>query len=196
MKEKNTKILFYGATWGAVEATLGYLMHLFLVPFTGFVMFPIGVYFMRRGATATDDKKAPVYIAMIAAAIKLVDLLLPNTMVIKAVNPAMAILLQGVAVSLFLVFKESGLLKNGIFASLAWRLGFIGIVYFESLSGTQMRLLSSGAMGILRYLTVDVLVNGLLIYGIVKGVKVSAVNVRPSYAVLALIAAVSINIAV
>ncbi len=196
MKEKNTTILFYGATWGLVEATLGYLMHLFLVPFTGFVMFPIGVYFMRRGAMATDDKRAPVYISMIAASIKLVDLLLPNTVVIKAVNPAIAILLQGVVVSIFLIVKESDLLRKGILASLAWRLGFIGIVYLESLSGTQMRLLSSGAMGILRYLTVDALVNGLLIYGIVKGVKVSTVTLRPSYAVLALVAAVSINIAV
>lgn len=194
MKKSAAKILFYGGLWGGVEASIGYLMHLFLMPFAGFLMFPLGFYFMRRAALETEDRRAPFYIALVAAAVKCVDLLLPNLLVIKVVNPAIGILLQGMAVTLFLALEDKRVLSKALTASFMWRFIFIGIVYLESLSGTPMRLLSSGSMEIVRYLTLDVMVNSLLIYGLVAGVKLKKIEVKPSLAFVTVLVALTINI--
>lgn len=194
MSEKNTKIIFYGALWGSVEATLGYLMHLLFLPFTGFLMFPIGAYFMRRGIIETEDRHSAIYIALMAGLIKCVDFFMPNIMPIKVINPVIAIILQGIAVSVFLAVYEKNQLGKALSVSVVWRLVFIAIVLIESLSGTPMRLLESGPIGISRYLLLDSLANGLLIYAMIKVLPSRQVKIRPSFAVVAFLAALSLNV--
>ncbi|MBN2897228.1 MAG: hypothetical protein JXO44_00525 [Clostridia bacterium] len=195
MNEKNTKILFYGALWGGIEATLGYLMHLLLVPYTGFVMFPIGAYFMRRGMIETEDKRSPIYIALVAAAIKCADFFMPNVLAIKVINPAIAILLQGVAVTIFITAINKDVFVKAFSASIGWRLCFIALVLIESLSGAEMRLLSTGILGIARYLVVDSFVNAVLIYALVKGVPYKRITVKPAFALMTLMIALAVNVA-
>jgi hypothetical protein len=193
MREKKAKIVFYGALWGSIEASLGYLLHLFFVPFTGFLMFPIGAYFMRRGSVETDDRRSAFYIALVAALIKCVDFLVPGIPHIKVINPVIGILLQGIAVSLVLGLSSKNLFAKALSISFLWRCGFIAILLMESLSGAPMRLLESGLMGISRYLLLDSLVNGVLIYGMVKGFVVKPIRVKPSFATFSLLVALSIN---
>lgn len=194
MKKMSTKVLFYGSVWGFAEATLGYMLHIFTVPFTGFFMFPLGFYFMRRAAIETDQNRAPFYVALVAAAIKLVDLFLPNVMLIKVFNPALAIVLQGIGVSVFLSIRHKDTIQRALAASFSWRLAFIGFVYMEGLMGYQVRLLNSGTAEIVRYLTLDAIVNAVIIYAIVKLLQFKKIEVKPSFAFVALLAAVSINI--
>lgn len=125
-----TAILFWGSIWGIVEATIGYLLHAlpFKVP-TGTFFFPLGCYFMYRAYEGTKSEQSAFYTASIAAAIKLVNLFIPGTPVIRVINPAISILFEGLTV--FLAFKifayrggRIGLLK-ALGISMAWRAIYI-----------------------------------------------------------------------
>lgn len=196
MKENTSRYLFYGALWGILEATVGYLMHLFVVPFTGFVMFPIGAYFMGRATLETKEKKGALYVALIAATIKLINLWMPNIAFIKVMNPVIAILLQGLAVSLFLGIKKEKTFISAFNTSLLWRAIFIGFVFIEGVMGYQVRLLNAGTMEVVRYLTLDTLINSVLIVGLFKWSPMTLRKIKPSMAYLAFAAAISINLIV
>lgn len=91
-------VLFYGGLWGILEATLGFALHLLPPGFAGMFMFPIGFYFMYNAYRATDEHKVIFYTALVAAAIKLSNLILPFNTLMSAVNPAVSILLEGLVV--------------------------------------------------------------------------------------------------
>lgn len=196
MKGNTSRYLFYGALWGLLEATIGYFMHLFMVPFTGFVMFPIGAYFMGRATLETKEKKGAMYVALTAATIKLINLWMPNIALIKVFNPVVAILLQGVAVSVFLGLKKEKTFLSAFNSSLIWRVIFIGLVFLEGSMGYTVRLLNAGTMEILRYLTLDTLINSLLIVGMFKWSPMTLRKIKPSVAYLTFAVAISINLIV
>lgn len=89
--------LFWGAIWGLYEATMGYLVHAFVrMPGTSAVLLvPFAAYCMVRAMAAAGTVRAAGLAAVVAAVIKLVDLLLPNPTLIAVLNPAMAIVLEG-----------------------------------------------------------------------------------------------------
>ena len=94
--------LFWGSLWGLVEATLGQVLHRIPIPgIAGAVMFPIGVFFMVQAYR--NSGKIPVIFltALVAANIKLIDLLLPARSPLAAINPAIAILCESFVVGLF-----------------------------------------------------------------------------------------------
>ena len=62
-------------------------------------MFPIGFFCMYQARKTTGKSFAPFYIAIIAASIKLVDFFTPGYDAIRIVNPALSILLEGLAVT-------------------------------------------------------------------------------------------------
>ncbi len=105
MEKKNwlrkvlTMILF-GAIWGLLEATIGYLLHWAPSMVSGLVMFPIGAALMMWGFRSTDDRKAILVAGLIAAAIKAVNFAmpLPGNNLMKVLNPMISIILQAVVV--------------------------------------------------------------------------------------------------
>ncbi len=94
-----TMILF-GAIWGLLEATVGYLLHWAPSMVSGLVMFPIGATLMMWGFRSTDDRKAILVAGLIAAAIKAVNFAmpLPGNNIMKVLNPMISIMLQAVVV--------------------------------------------------------------------------------------------------
>ena len=67
-------VLFFGAIWGILEATLGYVLQ-FLPPLvSGSVMFPIAATLMLITYQNTKSRSAMVYVAAIAASIKAINL--------------------------------------------------------------------------------------------------------------------------
>ena len=99
-----TTILFYGALWGSVEATLGFALHLLrrILPIAGlpgFVLFPIGFLIMLTAARASGYKWAPLAVAAIAAATKLATVVLPPVAPQFVINPALAIVAEGAVVT-------------------------------------------------------------------------------------------------
>ena len=170
-----------GGLWGIAEATLGYLLHLItrVVPapgLAGFVMFPVGVYFMLKARNLTGRSSAPFLTAVAAAAVKLASAALPGVGWLFVVNPAIAILAQGAAVTAGAVLlcapdryetrRETGyrrwaVLSAGAFAvSAGWRLTFLALV---AALPVQKGILMKGTPAIAAFLGIESAVNALLI---------------------------------
>lgn len=91
-------VLAFGGMWGFLEATLGFGLHLLAAGISGAIMFPIGVMFMLGAFRATGRASAALYTAMVASAVKAVDLLVPGAAFSMTLNPMLAIVLEGLAV--------------------------------------------------------------------------------------------------
>ncbi len=118
-------IVFFGAFWGVLEATLGYLLHLIPVPFlAGSIMFPLATLILIYAFKHTNSKKALLAVGVIAASIKALNFFMPMNHW-GIINPMISIVLETlmvVAVANFLISRN---LKHQILgfvgASVAWR---------------------------------------------------------------------------
>lgn len=94
---KNLKhIVFWGAMWGIMEATLGWFLH--LIQFRGemFILYPFGLLCMLMAARQTGQISATVKVAGVAAIIKLVNLfMIPVVPTFHVTNPAVAVFIEG-----------------------------------------------------------------------------------------------------
>ena len=103
-----TIALFWGALWGLSEATLGQILHIVRIPgLAGFVMFPIGIFFMLKAFQDSKNLGVIFSTAVVAATIKLSDLLLPGTYTLDVLRPAIAIITESLAVIFLLSIVES-----------------------------------------------------------------------------------------
>lgn len=141
-------VLFFGAIWGILEATLGYVLQ-FLPPLvSGSVMFPIAATLMLITYQNTKSRKAMIYVAAIAATIKAINLFMPGLPAIKTYNPMIAIMLQSVVLVVFIpLFKKNSIpaVVTGIaVVGFSWRLLFLGnIAINNALTGFQFSQLAS-----------------------------------------------------
>lgn len=163
-------IIFWGAIWGILEATVGLLLHTlpFKVP-TGSVLFPIGYYFMQKSYRDTNDIKSMFYTSIVAATIKLINLLNPIVPAIKVLNPAGCILLEGLGVALVFKYllKDEKVLKfaHVLLMSLLWRVGYyimcLGIFVLLAMMESSSILDKSRIMD---FLIKNSLINSIIIY--------------------------------
>jgi hypothetical protein len=92
--------LVWGAAWGVFEATAGSLVHLAKVPqLPGIVMLPAALYFMSRAFIRSGRVETIFLSGCVAAALKLATVFLPGMSSRAAVNPALAILVEALAVT-------------------------------------------------------------------------------------------------
>ena len=129
-------VLFWGALWGIVEATVGHLLHLVALPLGWLFWFPIAVGFMQMVYSQTKQITAVFYAALVAAAIKMVDLMVP-VRIDYVLNPAVSIILEGLAVvAVFWVLVKKNKARPvftgaGLVAvSTLWRLFYLIYVHF------------------------------------------------------------------
>lgn len=203
MKKDGSTIIFWGALWGIAEATLGYVLHWAAVAIPGlpgFVMFPVAFYFMKEAYQATGKAQTVVSVAAVAAMIKCVDLLVPGNDPIRIVNPALSIMMEGLAVALVFAYTEEKGTAVGFGHSFSmgvlWRGLFLGYLFLISLFGLPAALATDGILINLRFLLLESLVNACLMYGILKTGKTAvAFELRPAYACAALLAALILQIA-
>lgn len=89
-------VLFWGSVWGIVEATMGWLLHaLQLHHGTSTILYAFGLCCMFAAATRSGKgAQAVLLTSVVAAAIKLVDFVLPGA-VGNVLHPAFYILLEG-----------------------------------------------------------------------------------------------------
>ncbi|HPN82601.1 MAG TPA: hypothetical protein PLM00_04370 [Spirochaetota bacterium] len=123
-----SSILFWGGVWGSAEASLGYLLHLMPGMISGAFMFPIGLFCMTKAAR--QGQAGDVFgVALVAAAIKSVNLFLPHLTPVSTLHPMIAILLQSAFGYAFI----QGLRRNVSpfllvpAAVIGWRVAFVGI---------------------------------------------------------------------
>lgn len=162
-------ILFFGAMWGIAEATLGYLFHglsrFLLIPgLAGFVMFPVAVFFMHRAYVRTGQVSTLMGVSAIAAAIKLTNLALPILPAIDTINPAMAILLEGAAVTV--LFGLARQFENAItwprllLVATGWKAMFL---FVQLAAGIESGMAFADPVLVLRFLLLDSVINTVLI---------------------------------
>ncbi len=141
MKKHLTTILFLGAIWGLLEATLGYVLHFLPALISGSIMFPIATLVMLRTYQITNSKKSVFSVAVIASLIKSVNLLMPNLSVWKVINPMISILVEALlVVAVFSVLSSEKVLPKLIalpLVSIVWRAIFLGALTLQHVTGAM-----------------------------------------------------------
>ena len=165
MKKFWTTTFLWGSIWGAAEATLGYLLH--LIPgIAGSIMFPIGLFCIHRAVLSTNTARAIPFVTLFAASFKLLDLLLPSWHIGSVINPAMAIILEGLTVSIFLYLMKHS--KNGLIpaavTAILWRALFISFLALRSSTG----MFSQGIEKFILLSIIGITINVILITLIIK----------------------------
>ncbi len=114
-------ILLLGALWGMCEASIGYVLHFLPAGFSGTLMVPIGFYFTYSAYKLSGKRSAALWVGMIAASVKLIDLLLPAHSPLSVINPAMAIMLESLLVFVFAKrFSRERVFVPALVLGLSW----------------------------------------------------------------------------
>ncbi len=163
-KSMLSTVLFFGALWGLLEATLGYALQFLPAIVSGAVMMPIGAIILVKTFRHTDSVKAVSAVALIAIAIKGVNFFLPGLPLIKTYNPMIAMLLQSVLIIGVYPLIKTNRLTNIIAASLGvgllWRALFlVNISINHALTGFVFPQLAS----------TSTMVEFALLYGVLNG---------------------------
>jgi hypothetical protein len=142
MKKQNIPaIIFFGAIWGIIEASIGYLLHALPVSIfiSGTVLFPIVSYILYKAYKVTNSKQALLAIGVIAATIKAVDFFMPFGSPFKIINPMIAIIMEALVVLVVITIIDKDDIKSKatgfIAASIGWRLLYLsynGLQYFSN----------------------------------------------------------------
>ena len=146
-KKMILQVLFYGGIWGLIEASFGFLLHLVPTAPTGSILFPIAFLLMMSAYKKTNDKNVVILVPVVAALIKLTNVILlltliPNysqIMLVKTINPAVAILIEGLVIAFVINMTFAKAKKLNFFHILGttytWNSIFTFYVYSLATSG-------------------------------------------------------------
>ncbi len=155
---------------------------------------------MKKAYDRTGNAWTVIFVAMVAAFIKLTDLLLPGLTPIFVINPAVAIILEGLAVGVVLhYYGRSGTrlaLTSVLAMPLLWRAVFLVDQYVISLFGLPAGLVTNGPAIAMKFLLWESAVNTVLIYAFLckpSKLRVRTLEIKPSYACLALLLAIGVQ---
>lgn len=121
-------IIFWGACWGVLEATLGWFLH--LIHFKGEVLllYPFGLLCMMMAFKQTGKTSSIMKVAIVASLVKLTNLFIaPAAPFFYVTNPAIAIFLEGLVTWAFCAYMYK---KQ---TSLQWTLPIAVVLMFVSL---------------------------------------------------------------
>lgn len=161
-------IIFCGALWGIAEATIGHFLHIWAFPVGWLVWFPLAYSFMGAAYRQTGEPYVVFYTAVVASAIKLINLLMPIRLD-YVFNPAVSILLEGLAV--FVVLKIGAPANTQrlvgwwsiVGVNTLWRLLYCVYVLFLPDWLIQISPLG-GLTSLVRFLVWDSLATSVLLY--------------------------------
>lgn len=210
MKKSNSwisEVVFFGAVWGILEASLGYVLHFLPTLLSGTVLFAVASFLLYRAYTRTHSKNALFTIGVIAAAIKALDFFLPAHPVygyVKVINPMFCIVLEALVLALLLpaLVQRKSLSSLAILpgASMLWRGLFIFYLIFQDgVFGTVSTQLSSFASGF-TFVVLQGLISGgiaLVLYGLNLGLEKTIrtkMVVKPVFAAMTLAVAVVLTL--
>ncbi|MDD3478658.1 MAG: hypothetical protein PHP32_07260 [Candidatus Izemoplasmatales bacterium] len=135
MKKQILQILYFGALWGFLEATLGWALHWVPALISGTILFPIATLIMLRAYQDSESKTVVFMTGVVAAAIKSVNFLLPNLSFFKVLNPMIAILAEGLVVVAVIAWAKQKDWKQlaafSLVTSIGWRALFLSVQAIE-----------------------------------------------------------------
>lgn len=175
MKFKNLAwiSIFFGSLWGLSEATIGYALHFFMIPITGFIMFPVGYYFLRQTYKQTDSIGSIFLAGLVTASIKLTNFYFPFIDPLRIIHPAIAIILETVAVLALCNYVRK---KKMGFAEILgmcvfWRVAFFAVQSFELALGFVADLSYYTLSYSFQFFIFESLINAMIIYLVLHGRK-------------------------
>ena len=197
-----TQIIFYGALWGFVEATLGYALHWIPTLIAGTIMFPIASAILLRAYNKTNSKKALLYIGMVATSIKGINLFLPSYSIFKTINPMVSIVLESLLVFAVITLFTSEKITNKVaaaqIASIGWRVGYVLFMTTQFIFTGYVASSISSIFSLLEFVVFSGVIGGLLATGVIyldtslKDKFNFNLDIKPAFAAgLLLIAAVA-----
>ena len=132
-------IVIWGTLWGIFEATVGYLLHSVAFGYSWIIWYPAACFFMAAVYRETGRISSILYIGLLCAAIKMLNLILPGR-IDRVINPAISIVFEALAMSVvvFVTRRLSGVKhKNPIIKALVafsmnmgWRLLYVLYLLF------------------------------------------------------------------
>jgi uncharacterized membrane protein YhaH (DUF805 family) len=164
-----SSVVLWGSAWALGELTLGHGLHLFGFPgLAGLVMFPLALTMMVRVYRDTGRRGAVLACAAVAAGLKLLDLFLPAPNPFTVINPALAILGEGLAAAVFLPlgYKATGIRRLAALGltALAWRGLYAGLVSTLGIIFTVPSLLALGPSQIFNFFVLESLANTAVLF--------------------------------
>lgn len=170
VKRNISIVLFWGAIWGIAEATLGYFLHLISFSMGWCIWLPLAFYFLNKVYTETKKTNYLVYVGVIAAAIKLVDLFMASR-IDKVINPAAAIVFEALALcAVYKVLENKGRKLNylAILAmNFSWRIMYSLYLFVMPTSFFIVSPLR-GLEPFLKFLFLESIVTSIIIYVYLK----------------------------
>lgn len=186
MKKRVSYILFYGALWGLLEATIGHVLHFIPATIAGSVMFPIASVILINAYMTLQSKKDLMVIGIIAASIKSVNFFLPALSIYKTINPMVSIIFEALLVVGVIAVvthkKESFKVGGFVGASVGWRalfLGYMGVQYL--ISGNLAPYLADGTL-LVQFLVIEGLISALFAYGLAHATQ-GLVSKKPQWTI-------------
>jgi hypothetical protein len=194
-------ILFFGALWGLIEATLGYVLQ-FLPPYvSGAVMFPIAAMILFVAFNQTKRASSLILIGLVAASFKSVNFLMPGLLAVKTYNPMIAIVLQSMVVALAVGIMdkvsrpEKLLVALGL--SVIWRTLFtLNVWVNHQLTGFPFPQIKT-ASAALQFVVIDGIIAGIVLslmvfvaYGFMKSKSQMMMTPKPVWTFLMIVLAV------
>ncbi len=116
MNKSLTYIAVFGTLWGLMEATLGSLLHLMKIPFSGSILSATGMIIILIARTIHPQKGSTLMMAIVAGVIKVMSL---STV---KLGPFIGIMFEGFLLEIILtIFSTNmlGFLVSGVAVSLA-----------------------------------------------------------------------------
>ncbi|MGD2294265.1 MAG: hypothetical protein PVF22_00340 [Candidatus Aminicenantes bacterium] len=161
--------VFWGSLWGIAEATLGSILHGLKIPgLAGFVMFPLGLFFMVQAYMSSGRLSVFLYTAVVAACIKLTGLFFPTPAPFAVINPALAIVLESLVVVLLFpgrnrVRSQTWPLRFFFIAAFSWRAVYAVSVLGLCLFFPVQSFMDLGLKSALQFFFLESLANGFLL---------------------------------
>lgn len=160
------QVLFFGAIWGIVEATLGYVLHFIPATIAGSIMFPIAGIILYKAYNTTRSRGALIAIGAVAASIKAVNFLLPQYSIFKTINPMMSIIMEALMVFVVVTMLTSEKTSHRILAfpiaSIAWRGLFVAWMGYQYATTGNLAPYISTTPLILNFVVVSGLLSGAI----------------------------------
>ena len=125
-------IISWGALWGILEASLGWVLH--LIHFKGEVLllYPFGLLCMMMAAKQTGETATIVKVAFVASMVKLINLAMhPAVPVFHVTNPAIAIFIEGLVTWGFSIYAQRKTSRWMLKIPLAICMVFVSILLFR-----------------------------------------------------------------
>ncbi len=156
MNKKFTTVMglvFIGALWGILEATMGNILHwIGLHPYTGAVMTSIGLGFLTFGRKLYHKKGSSILLGVIAAGIKSLDIFVPGSNVLR---PVVAILLVAITHEVVMIVTDKLKETNWLVAARGLVAGYVSLTGFVFTAAYILHYkywLSMGVGGLFQYL--------------------------------------------